>query len=103
MDKNRMNIKAYALIGNAASLQSASAERTWLRENGNTYAQLDCGIANGQGWNVLCPYAFEATWNGGPKIEDIQIRLETLEDGVPAFVQSQLGGGVLTLHTGYQI
>jgi glycosyltransferase involved in cell wall biosynthesis len=103
MKRHPLNIKAYALTGNGAGLQSASAERTWLRENGNTAAHLDCGIANGQGWNVLCPYAFEAAWNGGPKAEDIEIRVETQQDGVPAFVQSQLGGGVLTLHTGYQI
>jgi glycosyltransferase involved in cell wall biosynthesis len=98
-----MNIKAYPLNGNPAILQLASRERTWLRENEYTSAHLGCGIANRQGWNVLCPCAFEATWNGGPKIEDIEIQVDRLEDGVPAFVQSQLGGGVLTLHTGYQI
>lgn len=103
MKRKPVNIKAYPLSGNAAVLQSASAERTWLRENGNASAHLDCGTANRQGWNVLCPCAFEATWNGGPGIEDIEIRVETPEDGVPAFVQSQVGGGVLTLHTGYQI
>lgn len=103
MKRHPVNIKAYPLNGNAAVLQSASAERAWLRENGDTYAQLGCGTANRQGWNVLCPCAFEATWNGGPGIEDIEIRVETPQEGVPAFVQSQLGGGVLTLHTGYQM
>ncbi|HEY6347784.1 MAG TPA: DUF6065 family protein [Candidatus Angelobacter sp.] len=102
MDKIRINIKAYPLNGNAATLQPASRERAWLDENGHA-AHLGCDIANGQGWNVLCPCAFEATWNGGPNIEDIKIRVDKLEKGIPAFVQSQLGGGILTLHTGYQI
>src|SRR5690242_4567675 len=103
MKRHPVNIKAYPLNGNAAVLQSASAERAWLRENANTSAQLGCGTANRQGWNVLCPCAFEATWNGGPGIADIEIRVESQEEGVPAFVQSQLGDGVLTLHTGYQM
>lgn len=103
MKRHPVNINAYPLNGNAAVLQSASAERAWLRENANTSAQLGCGTANRQGWNVLCPCAFEATWNGGPGIADIEIRVESQEEGVPAFVQSQLGDGVLTLHTGYQM
>src|SRR5215469_16428598 len=103
MNETRMNIKAYPLNGNAATLQSALRERTWLHENEHISAHLGYGIANGQGWNVLCPCAFEATWNGGPKIDDIEIQVDTLDARVPPFVQSQLGGGVLTLHTGYQL
>ncbi len=59
--------------------------------------------ASGTGWVLLCPYAFEATWNGGPNLEDIAIRLDAVEDDAPAFVQSNLGDGLLTLYSGYQL
>ena len=99
-----MNLKAYPLHNHAAILQSASQRRIGLRENERASAPPGCDIANRQGWNVLCPCAFEATWNGGLKTEDIEIRVDApVEGGVPVFVQSQLGEGVLTLHTGYQI
>ena len=92
MKKTCINIKAYSLSANAAILQPASSERTWLHETGHISTEVGCSVANGQGWNVLCPYAFEATWNGGANIEDIEIRAETPEKGLPTFAQSQLGG-----------
>ena len=52
--------------------------------------------------DLLAPYAFEATWNGGPSPEDIDIRIETPDMDAPAFVQSFLGHGLLTFHPGYQ-
>lgn len=53
-------------------------------------------------WELVCPLAFEATWNGGPRPEDIEIRIEAAGDDRPAFVQSLHGRGVLTFHSGYQ-
>lgn len=103
MKKTRINIKAYPLSANAAILRPASRERTWLRETGPVSADSGWSVAQGQGWNVLCPCGFEAMWNGGPGTEDIEIKVDKLEEGVPAFAQSQVGNGILTLHTGYQI
>lgn len=101
--KARINIKAYPLNGNAAILRPASRERTWLRETEPVAADSGWNAAHGQGWDVLCPCGFEAMWKGGPGTEDIEIKVDKLEEGVPAFAQSQVGNGILTLHTGYQI
>jgi glycosyltransferase involved in cell wall biosynthesis/GR25 family glycosyltransferase involved in LPS biosynthesis len=97
-----LNIKAYPLYDHAATLQPASDERAWTLPQEAIDANLALGSANRQGWLLRCPHAFEATWNGGPHPEDIAIRLETAEDDAPAFVQSHLGGGLLTCYTGYQ-
>lgn len=59
--------------------------------------------AGGRGWNLLAPYAFEATWNGGPSPEDFDIRIETPTIDTPAFAQSFLGHGLLTFYPGYQL
>lgn len=98
-----MNIKAYLLNNHAPALQPASNERAWLKENEAVYANPPCRNANGKGLALLCPYALEATWNGGPDAEDIELHLETADADQPVFVRSQLGGGILTFHAGYQI
>jgi glycosyltransferase involved in cell wall biosynthesis len=73
-------------------------------------AAPDLARAQRQGWQLLCPLAFSATWNGGSQPEDITIQLaadataEAGEAGAApgAFVQSQLGNGLLTFYSGYQ-
>jgi len=97
-----MKITAYPLYEHAAPLQPASDERAWTQAHEAVYANLSLGSANRQGWALLCPMAFEATWNGGPNAEDIAIRIDTPDGDAPAFVQSQLGAGLLTLYPGYQ-
>src|SRR5215831_8568076 len=98
-----MHMKAYPLTPRPAPLQPAPTERAWLTGQAARAAQLTCARLNGHGWQVLCPYAFEATWNGGPNPEDITIRVDLPHTDQPVFVQSQLGSGILTFHTGYQI
>ena len=89
-----MAIKAYKLSNCAAVIQPAQAERD---------EDTAHGAVGGAGWVVLCPHGFEATWNGGPNPDDIAIRLDAPDADVPAFVQSTLGGGLLTFYSGYQV
>lgn len=97
-----MKIIAYPLYDHAVPLQPASEQRAWITENEAACASLALDTVNGKGWELLCPHAFEATWNGGPNPEDIAIRLDATDGDAPAFVQSNLGGGLLTCYTGYQ-
>lgn len=97
-----MKVKAYLLYNHAATLQRSPGERDWIVENERVYAELALDSANSQGWVLPCPYAFEATWNGGSKAEDIDIRWDEAQVAGPGFVQSHLGDGLLTLHPGYQ-
>ncbi len=103
-----MKITAYPLYHHATPLQPNSAERAWLEPNEALSSSPGLSSANRQGWVFLCPVAFTATWNGGPRPQDIEIQLtgeEPTSDPVPGanFVQSQLGNGVLTFHPGYQM
>ncbi|RIK39429.1 MAG: hypothetical protein DCC55_18120 [Chloroflexi bacterium] len=95
-----MDIKAYPLYAQAVALQPAPAA-TRGKSSPLLDGELAFASATQQGWLLLCPLAFEATWNGGPRAEDTVIRLEGT-DAEPAFVQSQLGNGVLTFYPGYQ-
>src|SRR5690242_5966458 len=84
------SITAYPLYDHAVLLQPAPDARDWPGGNATLSADRALHAANRQGWELLCPYAFEATWNGGPSPDDIDIRIEAPADA-PAFVQSQLG------------
>ncbi|MBI3957503.1 MAG: glycosyltransferase family 2 protein [Chloroflexi bacterium] len=53
------------------------------------------------GWEFLSPLAFEATWNGGNRPQDVEIRLEGGGRMPWPFVASEHGHGILTIHTGY--
>ena len=97
-----MNVKAYRLYDQAVTLQSAATVRREEPINPALAGEVAFANANQQGWLLLCPLAFEATWNGGPRPEDIEIRLEGGDAAHPAFVQSQAGDGLLTFYPGYQ-
>jgi GT2 family glycosyltransferase len=97
-----MKLKTYRLHDQAVPIQPAAKERTWVEENQTLFADLALDSINGKGWDLLCPIAFEATWNGGPKADDIEIQLDQDQTNLPSFVQSHLGEGLLTFHPGYQ-
>jgi len=77
-----MKITAYPLYGSTATLRPAPRER-----------------GMGLSFELLCPHAFEATWNGGSRPEDVEIRVFS---GSQDFVQSREGEGRITFHPGYQ-
>ncbi len=97
-----MSITAYPLSSQCAILRPAGAAREWASERESLQADPALRRANALGWDLCCPRAFSATWNGGPAAEDIEIRFEQPGEGAP-FVQSQQGAGVLTFHAGYQM
>ncbi len=97
------SLTAYPLSNHAVAITPQPNDRAWTTEIGATAADLALSTAGGRGWDLLAPYAFEATWNGGPSPEDIDIRIETPNSDAPAFVQSFLGHGLLTFYPGYQL
>jgi glycosyltransferase involved in cell wall biosynthesis len=88
-----MRIKAFAQHDYPVTIRAATGRRDGLIESGlNPLFSMEA--ANKSGLEFLCPYGFEATWNGGPAIDDIEIN-------APGFVVSQSGNGILTFFTGY--
>ena len=98
-----MKFTAYAVVEHPLEMVPASVDRAWMDATPERFAYrcLPLAIANGFGWELRCPFAFAATWNGGERREDI--RLRALEDGtvLSTVVESHFGSGVLTFHTGY--
>jgi hypothetical protein len=62
------------------------------------YRCLPLAIANQVGWDVLCPVAFTAKWNGKEDVNAIQIKFSGQESSL---ISSHFGHGILTFTLGY--
>jgi hypothetical protein len=72
----------------------------------HAYRCLPLSIANAYGWEVVCPIPVEIRWNGGMKVEDIEvIGLKELSGGAPIdhFCRSNFSRGIVTFHLDYVI
>lgn len=92
-----MKLIAYEIDGYSVDIRPAPLERAWMDATHQRYAYrcLPLNIANGYGWEVLCPSGFKATWNGETELDAIKIEAE---EGTKAPAISHFGSGVLTFH-----
>lgn len=64
----------------------------------NPYHCFPLVVANGHGWELLCPCAFEATWTGESSPNAIAITTGDVHSDLSVY--SHFGGGVLTFDPG---
>jgi len=90
-------LTAYIVDGHDVAIRPAPLERDWMDASGQRFAYrcLPLNIANTHGWEILCPAAFSAGWDGGETPAAIEVRPEA---GATAPAASHFGGGVLTFH-----
>jgi len=101
-----IKITAYPLYDHAIPLQPTTEKWDKLGPEPTpnpVYAIRGLVSAARQSWQLRCPVAFAATWNGGPNAADIEIRLAEDATTQATFVQSYLGDGLLTFYPGYQL
>lgn len=93
-----MDITCYVMDGWAPRIRPASSRRNWMEATPERFAYrcLPLAIANAQGWELLSPCGFEARWNGGPLVEDVEIRVDA-GSGTRVPV-SLFGQGTITFH-----
>lgn len=97
-----MKLKIFALANSPPRIARAERARRWMDEfpARHPYRCLPLAIANAYGWDVLSPYTFSATWNGGKSAQDITFEAP----GAPYLshlVNGNFTHGIITLHTGY--
>lgn len=88
---------AHVIDGHPFSIRPAPLERDWMDATDRRFAYrcLPLNIANGHGWEILCPAGFEASWDGTPAKEAVQVRPDA---GAAAPALGHFGNGVLTFH-----
>lgn len=91
-----MKLEVYQVEGKRIDLRPAPATRNWMDATNNSYAYrcLPLNIANTHGWEVLCPAAFSAEWNGGRDLSAVTVEPEETVEEPPAV--SHFGNGILT-------
>ncbi|WP_035484359.1 DUF6065 family protein [Geminicoccus roseus] len=92
-----MRLICRTLHGQKPLIRPAPVERDWMdgSPEGFAYRCLPLNIANAHGWEVLCPAAFEASWDGEPAAASIRVESDAPAHLLPI---SHFGSGVLTFH-----
>jgi len=98
--KDKLQITAYEVIEDPMEIQTAERTRQWMDETVDRFAYrcLPVAIANQIGWDVLCPVAFTAKWNGRESLDAISIKFEGPSSPL---IGSHFGHGVLTFTLGH--
>lgn len=84
-------------------LKPGRPERDWMDAFAarHAYRCLPLTMANTTGWEVLCPFGFEAEWTGGMNVEDIRLSFDEGALYPDHVVASHFSHGVLTFHLGW--
>ena len=107
LEPNRpIKLICYALDDFAPKIVPAEPQRQWMDEfpGRHAYRCLPMTIANSHGWEILCPAPIEIVWNGGPRKEDLVIRmLKPMPDdrSVDRICRSHFSQGIMTFQVGY--
>jgi hypothetical protein len=96
-------LSCYRIRDGAPRIVPARSEREWMDATGQRFAYrcIPLSIANASGWEILLPCSIEATYFGGNKIEDLQVRSADAGNNVGQVAVSHFGYGILTFHPGY--
>jgi hypothetical protein len=98
-----MQLECFPLTNRPPEMVPGRPQRAWMErfEDRHPYRCLPLTMANCSGWEILCPMAFEAEWNGGTRQEDIVLVPDVNHPDFHEFVSSHFSHGVLTFHVGY--
>ena len=93
----------YRVTPDAPRIVAARSEREWMDNTHQRFAYrcTPMTVANASGWELLCPFAFTATWFGGNAIESMEVRTAAPAANVAALLSSHFGHGILTFHAGW--
>lgn len=97
-----MKLECLRTYDSGIEIVPGEPDREWMNDHTHPrhpYKCLPMVVANTTGWEILCPKAFSATWNGKGQIADLIVQYD---DGVSdRFATSHFADGTLTFRTGY--
>jgi hypothetical protein len=98
-----MELECYPVTERPPELVPGRPQRDWMDHftARHPYRCLPLSMANSSGWELLCPTAFTAEWNGGPMQGDITLRPDSPNPDFHKLATSHFSHGVLTFHAGY--
>ena len=98
-----MELECYPVTDRPPELVPGRPQRDWMDHfhARHPYRCLPLAMANSSGWELLCPTAFTAEWNGGNMQADITLRPDNPNPDFHKLATSHFSHGVLTFHAGY--
>ena len=96
-------LECYPMRSDPPRLVPGRPERDWMDDfaNRHPYRCLPLTMANTTGWELLCPFGFEAEWDGRTGADSIRFRPDADATLFDHFAASHFTEGVLTFHTGW--
>jgi len=96
-------LHCYRLHPNPPPMIPARPDREWMDDTTDRFAYrcTPLPIANASGWELVLPFGFAASWNGGARISDLTIMAADNGADVGRLAMSVFGEGILTFHPGY--
>ena len=90
-----MKLIAYVADEYELDIRPAQPDRAWMDSYVERYAYgcLPMVMANMHGWEILCPVAFTAIWNGGASKDSLAV---IKDEGSPGQIISHFGSGIVT-------
>ncbi|MDR1989189.1 MAG: DUF6065 family protein [Acidobacteriaceae bacterium] len=105
-----MDLICHLVDSNPVDIRPARRRRHWMDQTPDAYAYrcLPLSIANTHGWEIFCPVAFEAEWNGGDGKDDIRVVFDGDDRAfgnrkLESMVASHFGCGILSFDLGLMI
>jgi hypothetical protein len=74
-------------------LRPAPSRRNWMSDHPNAYQCLPMVIANGWGWQILCPTEVVVTWDGSQGPDGLTVEVD---DRWRPAIKSHFGTGIVT-------
>ena len=91
-----MKLECFPMTNRPPEIVPGRPQRAWMErfEDRHPYRCLPLTMANCSGWEILCPMAFEAEWNGGLQCEDITLTPDVAHPDFHDFAKSHFSSGV---------
>ncbi|MBS0332855.1 MAG: hypothetical protein JSS35_08820, partial [Proteobacteria bacterium] len=98
-----MELECYPTTERPPEIVPGRQNRAWMDafHARHAYRCLPLNMANTSGWEILCPVAFTAEWNGGVHQNDITLKPDFPSPDFHRLASSHFSHGVLTMHPGY--
>lgn len=103
MTNPRMELECFPTTERPPEIVPGRPQRAWMDTftSRHPYRCLPLNMANSSGWEILCPVAFTAEWNGGLMQADITLKPDYPNPDFHRLATSHFSHGVLTMHPGY--
>jgi len=98
-----LTLECFPMRSDPPRLVPGRPDRDWMDDfaGRHPYRCLPLTMANTTGWELLCPFGFEAEWDGRMGADSITFRPDADAVHFDHFAASHFTEGVLTFHTGW--